>query len=299
VADPFSEHRDHLMGVAYRMLGSRVEAEDAVQEAWLRYAGADTGEVVDLRAWLTTVVGRICLDQLRSARVRREAYVGPWLPEPFIERLPAPASVAPDPAEHAARADRVSFALLVVLETLSPEQRVAFVLHDVFAVPFEEVAGMLHTSVENARQLASRARRTVAAGERRHTTDLGRQRRTHAAFMEAAAGGNIEALVKVLAPDVVSYSDGGGVERAARRPVSGAVRVARFMIGLFQKARRLGVSIEPVLVNGDLGILVTSSDEGRPRMAVHLLSVDEEGLVTGVYHQINPEKLKPALADLA
>jgi RNA polymerase sigma-70 factor (ECF subfamily) len=178
-----------------------------------------------------------------------------------------------------------------VLEALSPEQRVAFVLHDVFAVPFAEVAGLLGTTADNARQLASRARRTVAAGERRHTSDLALQRRTHAAFLTAAAGGDLAALVKVLAPDVVTYGDGGGHAPAARRPVAGAVKVARFFAGLFRKATLYGVAIEPVLVNGDLGIMATSEDPRLPRIAVHALAVGADGLVTAVYNQLNPEKL--------
>src|SRR5690349_19454456 len=152
--DEFEVHRDHLLGVAYRMLGSRAEAEDAVQEVWLRYATARPDDLADARGWLTTVTARICLDVLRSARVRRESYVGQWLPEPVVSRLP---SAEPDPAERVARDEEVSLALLVVLDRLSPEQRVAFVLHDVFAVPFEEIAAALGTTAPAARQLASRA----------------------------------------------------------------------------------------------------------------------------------------------
>jgi RNA polymerase sigma-70 factor (ECF subfamily) len=159
----FLEHRGHLFGVAYRMLGSRADAEDAVQEAWLRYRKADTSAVADLRAWLTTVTGRLCLDQLRSARARREAYVGrwsTWLPEPLVERLPDPGL---DPAEAVALDESVSFALLLILDALTPEQRVAFVLHDVFGVPFADVAGTLHTTAENARQRSCAVTVTVVA----------------------------------------------------------------------------------------------------------------------------------------
>jgi RNA polymerase sigma-70 factor, ECF subfamily len=286
VADAFAEHRDHLMGVAYRMLGSRAEAEDAVQEAWLRYASADTGKIEDLRGWLTTVTGRICLDVLRSARVRREAYVGPWLPEPFVDRLPA----ADDPAEWVVQADRVSFALLLVLETLSPEQRVAFVLHDVFAVPFEEVAGLLDTTVENARQLASRARRSVAAGERRHTADLALQRKVQSAFLAAASGGDMDELIKLLAPDVVAMGDGGGIGPAARQPVIGPLKVARFIVGLFRQAEKAGAHVEAVLVNGDLG-LQFEAVANLAEVGVSTMSIGPDGLITGIYNQVNPEKL--------
>ena len=274
------------MAVAYRMLGSRAEAEDAVQEAYLRYASADPAQIEDLRGWLTTVTGRICLDVLRSARVRREAYVGPWLPEPYVDRLPA----ADDPAERAVQTDRVSVAILLVLETLTPEQRVAFVLHDVFAIPFDEVAGLLDTTTENARQLASRARRAVQAGERRHTTDLALQRKVHSAFMAAAAGGDIDELIKLLAPDVIAMGDGGGIGPAARQPVKGPLQVARFIAGLFRLAEKEGAHLEPVLVNGDLGFQF-EADSGPAQMGVSTMSVDENGLITGIYNQVNPEKL--------
>ncbi|MEV6923579.1 RNA polymerase sigma factor SigJ [Dactylosporangium sp. NPDC051485] len=281
MSDAFLEHRDHLFGVAYRMLGQRADAEDAVQEAWLRYRGADTAGVTDLRAWLTTVVGRLCLDQLRSARARRESYVGPWLPEPLVERLP---DAEPEPGEAVAFADSVSFALLLVLDALGPEQRLAFVLHDVFGVPFAEVASTLGTTAENARQLASRARRAVQAGQRRHTTDRSRQAEVIAAFTAAARDGDLETLAKVLAPDVVALGDGGGLVSATRRPVVGADAVARFVVGLYQRAEREGRTLEPVLVNGDLGILVRT-------LGVAVLSISPEGLITGLYNQLNPEKL--------
>ncbi|GGM70882.1 RNA polymerase sigma factor SigJ [Dactylosporangium sucinum] len=284
MTDAFSAHRGHLFGVAYRMLGSRADAEDVVQEAWLRYAAADQGQIVDLRAWLTTVTGRLCLDLLRSARVRREAYVGQWLPEPIVERLPDQGA---DPGESVALSESVSLALLLILDTLSPEQRVAFVLHDVFAVPFGEVAGTLGTTAENARQLASRARRAVAAGEHRHTTSRARQAEVFAAFTAAAAGGDLDALLKVLAPDVVAIGDGGGIGPAARRPVEGALQVGRFVLGLYRQARRLGYEVMPALVNGDLGIVMRMGDG----YAVSSLAISPSGLVTGVYNQLNPAKL--------
>jgi RNA polymerase sigma-70 factor, ECF subfamily len=303
-AEDFNAHRDHLIAVAYRMLGSRADAEDAVQEAWLRYAGANVEEIADLRAWLTTVTGRICLDQLRSARVRREAYVGQWLPEPLVERLPAEPAVASgtpsgpqaDPAERAVLAESVSIALLVLLESLNPEQRVAFVLHDVFALPFEEVADVLSTTPANARQLASRARRAVAAGEHRYSADRAEQAKVLAAFTAAASGGDLDALVALLAPDVVAIGDGGGIGPAARVPISGAAPVARFMLGLF---RTLGTQpdalVEPVLVNGDLGLMFQTSlyaPPGEPVLrTVATFVVGRDGRVTAIYNQLNPEKL--------
>jgi RNA polymerase sigma-70 factor (ECF subfamily) len=319
LAVEFAAERDHLMGVAYRMLGSRAEAEDAVQETWLRVSGAlgdpaARAQVRDLRGWLTTTVAHICLDVLRSARVRREAYVGPWLPEPVVSRLPGgvaalpgpagaapgwtgavdpdPGGFAPDPGERAARTDEVSMALLVVLERLTPEQRVAFVLHDVFAVPFDEIAAVLGASPAAARQLASRARKAVTDGEPRHTADVPEQRRVLAAFLAAVNSGDIEGLVAVLAPDVVVIGDGGGVAPAARRPVTGAAQAARFMVGLFRRAEketgRLGA--EPILVNGALGLLIEADLDGRPLRFVMSFAV-ADGRITGIFDQLNPAKL--------
>ncbi len=312
LAREFEAERDHLTAVAYRMLGSRAEAEDAVQEVWLRYSAAlgdpaARAEIRDLRAWLTTAVGRICLDVLRSARVRREAYPGQWLPEPVVTRLPAPA--AADPAERAARTDEVGLALLVVLERLSPEQRIAFVLHDVFAVPFDEIATALGTTPAAARQLASRGRRAAAEGAPRHTADLAEQRRVLDAFLTATQTGDIDGLLSVLAPDVVVVGDGGGLAPVARHPVSGALKVARFMAGLFRRATKEThrVRVEPVLVNGALGLLVeadyaehapAAADQGGRLRIVMAFSV-ADGRITAVFHQLNPAKLVrvPAVAD--
>jgi len=289
--EAYAQHRDHLVAVAYRMLGSHADAEDAAQEAWLRYAGADATAVVNLRAWLTTVTARICLDMLRSARVRRETYIGPWLPEPVVRRLPDPAF--PEPADEVVRADEVSFALLVVLEKLNPEQRVAFVLHDVFDVPFEEIASVLSTTPAAARQLASRARKAVAGDTIRHSAGRDEQRRVLAAFLAAAERGDIDGLLAVLAPEVVAIGDGGGVVPAGRRPVPGALQVARFMAGLWRQARRATVLVtEPVLVNGDLGLLVElGAPDGQLLRFVMGFAV-ADGRITAVFDQVNPAKLE-------
>jgi RNA polymerase sigma-70 factor (ECF subfamily) len=289
VTDEFEEHRDHLIGIAYRMLGSRAEAEDAVQEAYLRYAGVDRSEIRDLRGWLTTTTGRICLDVLRSARVRREAYVGPWLPEPIVERLPA--TGVPSPEDAAVRADEVTYALLVVLERLTPEQRVAFVLHDVFAVPFDEIAAVLGVTDAAARQLATRARRAVADDRVRHTATLAEQRRVADAFLAAVSGGDLDALVALLAPDVVAVGDGGGVAPAGRRAIEGSDKVARFLFGIFGKTlqqTRGPVRAELVLVNGSLGFMM---EFGEPvnRLVTSLAIAD--GRITGIFDQLNPAKL--------
>jgi RNA polymerase sigma-70 factor (ECF subfamily) len=284
-AAEFEAERPHLLAIAYRMLGSRAEAEDAVQEAWLRYARVrDHGEIRDLRGWLTTVTGRICLDVLKSARVSREAYPGQWLP-PYLVDPDA------DPAGRAELSDQVGLALLVVLERLTPEQRVALVLHDAFAVPFEDVAAVLGTTGTAARQHASRGRRAVAQGGVRHTADLAEQRKVLGAFLDAAAGGDVQALAAVLAPDVVAIGDGGGkVPGVGTRPIVGADRVARFYAGIL--GRRLGaVTTEPVLVNGSVAVLVRGRyADGRPLLSV-LAPAVADGRITGLFNQLNPEKL--------
>ncbi|MGN9776037.1 RNA polymerase sigma factor SigJ [Micromonospora sp. H33] len=299
----FEAERGRLTAVAYRMLGSRSEAEDAVQETWLRYAAAladpaARAEIRQLGAWLTTTCARICLDVLRSARVRREAYPGQWLPEPVVtpvDAAPRSDGFAPDPAERAVRTDQVGTALLVVLERLSPEQRVAFVLHDVFALPFARVAEVLGTTDVAARQLASRARRAVSAPEApRQTADAVEQRRVVEAFVTAAESGELDALLKVLAPDVVLIGDGGGHFPAGRNPVYGADKVGRFVLGLFSQGGRYGATLRarPVLVDGVLGLqMETVFRDGRPLRLVCALAVDD-GRVTGIFNQLNPDKLR-------
>jgi RNA polymerase sigma-70 factor (ECF subfamily) len=294
LATEFEAERGHLMAVAYRMLGSRAEAEDAVQETWLRYASAladpaARAEIRDLRGWLTTTIGRICLDVLRSARVRREAYPGQWLPEPLVSRLP---STAPDPAEQAAQTDEVAMALMVVLERLTPEQRVAFVLHDAFAVPFEAIAAALGTSVEAARQLASRGRRAAAEGGPRHTADLAEQRRVLAAFLDATRTGDVETLMAVLAPDVVFVGDGGGIFPSARHPVLGSLQVARLVFGLLRRIADGADSMrtEVMAVNGGLGFVVEAPYDDKVFKSVMSFAV-ADGVVTGIFNQLNPAKV--------
>ncbi|MGK5743092.1 RNA polymerase sigma factor SigJ [Micromonospora sp. URMC 103] len=301
LATEFEAERGRLRAVAHRMLGSRSEAEDAVQETWLRYANALADpaareEIRDLRGWLTTTCARICLDVLRSARVRREAYVGQWLPEPVVTPVEAPRGdgFAPDPAERAVRTDQLGTALLVVLERLAPEQRVAFVLHDVFAVPFAGVAEVLGTTEVTARQLASRARRAVAAPDApRHNADPAEQRRVVEAFVAATESGELDRLLEVLAPDVVFVGDSGGQFPAARRPVVGAEAVGRFALGLFGRAGRYRHRVlgRPVLVDGALGLQIeTVHTDGRPLRMITAFTV-HDGRITGVFNQLNPDKL--------
>jgi RNA polymerase sigma-70 factor (ECF subfamily) len=283
----FEAERPHLLAVAYRMLGSRAEAEDAVQEAWLRYAKVRTGgEIHDLRGWLTTVTGRICLDVLKSARVRREAYPGQWLPSILVDP-------DEDPARRVEMSDQVGLALLVVLERLTPEQRVAVVLHDAFGMPFADVATVLNTTENAARQHASRGRRAIAEGGVRHNAGLAEQRRVLTAFLDAAGSGDVRALAAVLAPDVVTIGDGGGHVSTAPRIVEGAERVARFWIGIFS-ARQVdmdALDMRPVLVNGEVGLLVRGTwADGRPLLAVVVAAV-ADGVITGIFNQMNPDKI--------
>lgn len=242
LAARFEQHRGHLRAVAYRMLGSLTEADDAVQEAWLRLSRADTDAVDNLGGWLTTVVGRVCLNMLRSRNHRREEPLSPYVPDPVVER-PGDA----DPEQEAVLADSVGIALLVVLETLSPAERLAFVLHDLFAMPFEEIAPIVGRNEAAARKLASRARRRVRGAAPEPDPDLARRREVVDAFLAASRGGDLDALVAVLDPDVVVRTDGGALGRSAL--LRGRAEVTQ---GAMAFARIVEHSI-PVLVNGDPG----------------------------------------------
>ena len=249
LAEQFEEHRGHLRAVAYKMLGSLSEADDAVQESWLRLSRSDTSEVENLRAWLTTVVARVSLNVLRSRRTRREEPLDVRVPDPVVSR-----DDATQPEHQALLADSVGLALLVVLETLAPAERLAFVLHDMFGVPFDEIAGMVDRSPAAARQLASRARRRVQGAAPVPDADLAGQRRVVDAFFAAARDGEFEALVAVLHPDVVSRGDGGpgasAVTRGARAVAARALTFAR-----------LAPFVRPALVNGAAGVVVAPHGE--------------------------------------
>jgi RNA polymerase sigma-70 factor (ECF subfamily) len=249
IATQFEEHRVRLRAVAYRMLGSTAEAEDAVQEAWLRLNRSDADEIANLSGWLTTVVARVALDMLKARNRRREDYAGSWLPEPVV----ADETGASDPEYEAVIADSVGLALLVVLETLAPKERLAFVLHDMFAIPFQEIATIIESTPDAARQMASRARRRVR-GAPAVDTDLSRQREVVDAFLSAAREGDFEALLSVLDPDVVFRIDAGGGLRA-QDPVIGAEAVARTALGLGRPFVRLA---KPAIVNGAAGIVVVA-----------------------------------------
>lgn len=256
LAERFEAHRSRLRAVAYRMLGSLSEADDAVQEAWLRLSRADSGGVANLGAWLTTVVAHVCLDMLRSRRSRREEPLSAYEADPIVTLADET-----DPEQEALLADSVGHALLVVLERLDPAERLAFVLHDVFDVPFDEIAPIVGRTPAAARQLASRARRRVAGAEAAPDTDLARQREIVDAFLAAARGGDFDALVAVLDPDVVLRADRGAEPAGASRVVRGAQTVAKQ--ALLFSGRAPGLIVRPALVNGAAGIISWLPD-GRP-----------------------------------
>jgi RNA polymerase sigma-70 factor, ECF subfamily len=254
LAERFEADRARLRAVAYRMLGSLSDADDAVQEAWLRLSRAGTGGVENPGGWLTTVVARVCLDVLRARKARRDGPLGAHVPDPIVSRV---GGIGPD--HEVLLADSVGLALLVVLETLAPAERLAFVLHDLFDVPFDEIAAVVGRSPAAARQLASRARRRVRGAAPVPDADLTRQREVVDAFLAAARGGDLDALLAVLDPDVVARADRGAVPAGASREVRGARAVAEQALAFSQFARLA----QPVLVNGAAGI-VSWLPGGRP-----------------------------------
>ncbi|MEO3788256.1 RNA polymerase sigma factor SigJ [Actinocorallia sp. B10E7] len=280
----FERRRPRLRSVAYRMLGSVSEAEDAVQEAWLRLDGADAGEVENLDAWLTTVVARTCLNMLRTRRNRREDPADAHMPDPLV----APEDAA-HPEREAVLADSVGLALLVVLDTLTPAERLAFVLHDMFAVPFDEIGPMIERSPATARQLASRARRRVRGRAPMPDPDVGRQRAVVDAFFAAARDGDFDGLVAVLHPDVVLRSDGGTARARHTTVLTGARTVASQAITF----GRLSPFARPALVNGSAGVVVTAKD--RPLSVMGFTVVD--GRIAAIDVIADPDRL--ARLDLA
>lgn len=274
LVEQFEAHRDHLRGVAYRMLGSVTEAEDAVQEAWLRLSRADTGGVANLGGWLTTVVSRVCLDVLRSRKSRREEPLETHVPDTIV------AAADPDPADEAVLADSVGLALLVVLETLSPAERLAFVLHDLFGVPFADIAPIVGRTPATAAQLASRARRRVR-GAALPDADVAAQREVIDAFLAASRSGDFDALLAVLDPDVVLRADAGVA--GGSRLVRGAAAVANQAV-LFEQ---LGAESRPVLVNGAAGLVALM--DGKP-MSVFCPTV-HAGRIVEINILADPERL--------
>jgi RNA polymerase sigma-70 factor (TIGR02957 family) len=288
----FDEHRALLISVAYRILGSVTDAEDTVQEAWLRWSGVNSSDVRDPRAFLVRVTTRLAIDRLRRAKTRRESYVGPWLPEPIL--------TGRDVAEDVALAESVSMAMLVVLETLSPLERAVFVLREAFGMSYAEIANVLGRKVEAVRQLGHRARNHVQERRSRFDADQSEQRRVTERFLEATSTGDLEGLMAVLAPEVTLVADGGGRALAPRRPVRGAEKVARFLLAVATEERMArflrSVGSEPVAanlrvhvsqVNGGPGILVVS---GAKPISALVLDVSE-GVVRTIHLVANPEKL--------
>ena len=287
--DEFERLRSHLLSVAYRLTGTFADAEDAVQDAWLRWhaLGADRDSIADLRAWLTTVVSRIGLDRLRSAAHRREAYFGEWLPEPVVTAIDGS-----DPLAVVVAGEDARFAAMVVLERLNPDQRVAFVLHDGFAVPFDEIADVLQISVASARQLASRARKALAAEpapapDPAHAEVVGR-------LMAAMASGDVSAVVSLLHPDVTFTGDSNRQAPTAARVIHGSDKVARFILGL---AKRYGPKLFEVgqlaLVNGELGIYNerAAMDGDWPELQPHIQALTvRDGKVSAIWDIANPDK---------
>ncbi|MER6266534.1 RNA polymerase sigma factor SigJ [Streptomyces sp900105755] len=281
LADRFQEHRGQLRAVAYRMLGSLAEADDAVQEAWLRLGRTDADEIRNLGGWLTTVVGRVCLDMLRSRAARREQPIDEtFVPDPVIRPLPGI-----DPEQEVLEADSVGLALLIVLETLEPAERLAFVLHDLFAVPFDDIAPIVERSSAATRQLASRARRRVQGAAPSADPDLGRQRRVLDAFLAASRDGDFEALVALLHPDVVLRVDAGALVRGAA--ASKVLRGARPVAEQALTFRQFAESAHLALVNGTVGMV--TAPEGRPLSVMAVTVAD--GRITEMYILADPERL--------
>lgn len=296
LATEFSTHRGHLIGVAYRLTSRLSDAEDAVQEAWLRLSGLDEArrrEIRDLRGWLTTVVGHICLDRLRSAAVQRERYVGPWLPEPIVTPFGTPPS--DDPLETVVRDEQVRMAALVVLDKLTPEQRVAFVLHDAFSVPFGEIGAILGVAEATARQYASRGRRAVADAEIPDLADLGEQRAVVERVLTAILSGDLDSVVRALHPDAVLIGDSNGKARTARRHMVGADKISRFFAALVKMygVHRITKG-ELVVVNGQLGMAIPElpAEGDLIRIDRRVTTFDiHDGRVSRIYDICNPDKL--------
>ncbi|HEY5018859.1 MAG TPA: RNA polymerase sigma-70 factor [Streptosporangiaceae bacterium] len=276
--EAFLAHRNLLFTVAYEMLGSAADAEDVLQETWLRWAGVDLGTVRDQRAYLVRIATRQALARLRTLGRRRESYVGPWLPEPLL--------TAPDVAEDVELADSVSMAMLLVLETLAPTERAVFVLREVFDFGYDEIAEAVDKSPAAVRQIAHRARAHVAARRPRGVVSPAETREALDAFQRAAETGDLQSLLDILAPDVVFLGDGGGVKQAVLRPIVGADKVARLLAaGLGRIAA--AASLQPAQVNGYPALILRLNGEIDTVVAVRI----DDGLVTGLYAMRNPEKL--------
>ncbi len=293
-AEAYEQLRPLMFSIAYRMLGRASEAEDVVQEAFLRYHRAQSGEagkagIDSPKAYLSSITTRLCIDYLRSARVRREAYSGEWLPEPLLTDDPLTGATGPDPARLAEQADSLSMAFLLLLERLSPVERAVFLLHDVFSYGYDEIARIVGKSEDNCRQLATRARRHVGEHKPRFEASRDKREELAARFFGAVGDGDMDGLVAMLAADVVVYGDSGGTPPSWPRPIVGRDRVVRLLLGLAQQARRLGLGIRPAEVNGQAGALFL--DPGGGLISVLVLDI-ADGQVQAVRSVINPDKLR-------
>lgn len=278
--EEFEGQRARLTAIAYRMLGSTADAEDVVQEAYLRWRDRADSAVSSTSSYLATIVVRLCIDELRSARARREAYIGPWLPEPLLIDDKEPGAAAE-------LADSLSLAFLVLLEELAPVERAAFLLHDVFDYEYGEIAGMLGRGEPACRQLVSRARRRV--GERRHRFDADQRAGRDLAerFLTACAEGDLDGLLSLVSDDVVLWTDGGGKVKAARRPIHGASKVARFLIGV-AKGIPEGTEFREAVVNGEPGYVFVTDGVVTTTLSFDIL----DGKIVGVTSVLNPDKLQ-------
>jgi RNA polymerase sigma-70 factor (ECF subfamily) len=277
-AEVFQEYRPLLFAIAYRMLGTAMDAEDMVQEAYLRWQQAPVQDVSSPKAYLSAIITRLCIDELRSARVRREAYVGPWLPEPMVME---------QPADRVALAESLSTAFLVLLESLSPAERAVFLLREVFDYDYAEIAHILETSQANCRQMFKRAKDHIAARRPRFNTAPEQRNRLMAQFVQACTSGDMNGLLALFTQDVTLYSDGGGKVRAARNPIYGSLNVARYLLGVLAKAPA-GLEARLGEANGQEAVLVYL--DGQP-YAVVTFDVDEDR-IRAVYNQLNPDKLR-------
>jgi RNA polymerase sigma-70 factor, ECF subfamily len=273
----FEEWRGLLFGIAYRMLGSASDAEDMVQEAYLRWAQRHDEHVESVRAYLVTIVTRLCLDHLNSARVRRVSYTGPWLPEPIMADQPAAVE----------QADSLTLAFLVLLEELTPPERAAYLLHDVFGYPFDEVAGSIGHAPANCRQLAARARRHLEARRQRFDADLQHGQELTWRFVEACGTGDLDGLLRLLADDVVVWTDGGGKVRAAVRPVVGAYRSSRFLLHVAKKVEGFP---QEIMLNGQPALVFLDGQDGQTVVSALVLDIGD-GKIVGVRTVSNPDKL--------
>ena len=279
----FDENRRLLFGVAYRMTGSVADAEDLVQEAWLRWSAVDADTVDNPRAYLVRTITNLSLNELTSARARRETYVGPWLPEPLLTTA--------DASQEAEMAESISQAMLVVLETLTPTERAVFLLHDVFGYSHTEISSIVDKSEAAVRQTATRARAHVAARRPRFEPDPLVRHEAAERFLEACAGGDLNAVMELLAPDVVCWSDGGGKVTAARRPLYGPDHVARWILGVIEKPATAGVRMELREINGEIGLLAMAGDTPVGAIGFDLAG----GQITALRFFVNPDKLRGLL----